>query len=622
MIDAICAIAEDTETDNRYGPISVNVQPPRQPDWAVTGITPIPAMPNARSWFSYTISLSNHGTQASPPVSVALYADRPPDPCGDQGWLSIGQAPALLPGASTVITVNSRLQEAGAHQITAIADFTCLYDEANETDNRYGPVTLNVAPPVMPDLVVESLTTTPAQPRADQPFTYTVGIRNTGTRTSSTDYVGVWDDTPPSCGSTDWVNTALIPPLAPGAATTVNVVSPSVGGEARTMPAWAFVNFNCDFERELTLGNNMLGPVDIAIQAPQRPDLTIGAIAVHPSTYYANQPISYTLTVSNTGVKASSTTGLRLYLDSMPDLCNDNDWFNAVLVPPIAAGGSADIVVTGRPIAVVGTHGVWGVIDATCTETEINETNNRYGPQEVAVWEPLKPDFGDRDSSPCRRPSLARMNGPLSHSSSATRAQSPAPPPWSASTGTASRPNVLRSIKVTSAPTSRPWPTGAAYTATLTTRFDSAGTHFVAAKVDYGCRIEEEQEWDNVNTYTLWVNPPLRPDLVVDSLEVEPNPPFAEEWATVRTTVRNQGNKRSGWTWGGFYHDRLPSGCPSTPADVGDEVFYIPPLEPGESATFTALHRFGEEGMVEIRAYLDYPCTLAESNEDNNESYL
>ena len=245
----------------------------------------------------------------------------------------------------------------------------------------------------MPDLVVESLTTTPAQPRADQTFTYTVGIRNTGTRTSSTDYVGVWDDTPPYCGSTDWVNTALVPPLAPGAATTVNMVSPPVGGEARTMPAWAFVNFNCDFERELTLGNNMLGPVDIAIQAPQRPDLTIGAIAVHPSTYYANQPISYTVTVSNTGVKASSTTGLRLYLDSMPDLCNDNDWFNAVLVPPIAAGGSADIVVTGRPIAVVGTHGVWGVIDATCTETEINETNNRYGPQEVAVWEPLKPDL-------------------------------------------------------------------------------------------------------------------------------------------------------------------------------------------------------------------------------------
>ena len=162
---------------------------------------------------------------------------------------------------------------------------------------------------------------------------------------------------------------------------------------------------------------------------------------------------------------------------------------------------------------------------------------------------------------------------------------------------------------------------GAAYTATLTTRFDSEGTHFVAAKVDYGCRIEEEQEWDNVNTYTLWVNPPLRPDLVVDSLEVEPNPPFAEEWATVRTTVRNQGDKRSGWTWGGFYHDRLPTGCPSTPADVGDEVFYIPPLEPGESATFTAPHRFGEEGLAEVWTYLDYPCTLAESNEDNNESY-
>ncbi len=621
VIDFPCNITEDTETDNRYGPISVNVQPPRQPDWAVTGITAIPALPNARSWFSYTISLNNHGTQASPPVSVALYADRPPDACGDQGWLSIGQAPALLPGASTVITVNSRLQEAGAHQITAIADFTCLYDEANETDNRYGPVTLNVAPPVMPDLVVESLGTIPAQPRADETFTYTVRIRNTGTAASNTDYVGIWDDTPPDCGSQDWVNTAQVPPLAVGQAVTVTAISPPVGGEAHTMPAWAFVNFNCDFERELTLSNNMLGPVDIAIQAPQRPDLAIDALAVHPSTYYANQPISYTVTVSNTGAKASSTTGLRLYLDSMPDFCNDNDWFNAVLVPPIAAGGSADIVVTGQPIAVVGDHGVWGVIDATCTETEINETNNRYGPQGVAVWEPLKPDLaiekitmspaGPGQDEWTTFSLIIRNQSTVASPSTVVGLYRDRVP--------AECPTVDQGDLGAYVP---PLAAGAAYTATLTTRFDSAGTHFVTAKVDYGCRIEEEQEWDNVHAYTLWVNPPLLPDLVVDSLEVEPNPPFAEEWATVRTTVRNQGAKRSGWTWGGVYHDRLPTGCPSTPADVGDEVFYIPPLEPGESATFTAPHRFGEEGIVEIWAYLDYPCTLAESNEDNNESYL
>ncbi|MEI5604501.1 hypothetical protein, partial [Streptomyces brasiliscabiei] len=74
VIDAICAIAEDPpDTNNLYGPVQVIVQPPRLPDWEVTGITPVPAEPKARSQFSYNVSIRNHGTAASPAVDVAIY---------------------------------------------------------------------------------------------------------------------------------------------------------------------------------------------------------------------------------------------------------------------------------------------------------------------------------------------------------------------------------------------------------------------------------------------------------------------------------------------------------------------------------------------------------------------
>ena len=109
-------------------------------------------------------------------------------------------------------------QTPGAYNAYAIVDTACRLwnQDPDPYNNRYGPLTLWAGPPLLPDLVVDSVTAYPTNPAAGDPVRYVVRVRNAGTAAGPVAQVGIYRNrTPGICGMPDLAG--QVAPLAIGA---------------------------------------------------------------------------------------------------------------------------------------------------------------------------------------------------------------------------------------------------------------------------------------------------------------------------------------------------------------------------------------------------------------------
>jgi hypothetical protein len=136
-------------------------------------------------------------------------------------------------------------------------------------NNRYGPLTVWAGPPRLPDLVVDSLTSYPANPAAGAAVHYVVRVRNAGTAASPVAQVGIYRNrTPGACGAPDL--TDHIPPLAIGASQDVLFDDTLAQGWWRIAAA---VDDACVVE-ETDEFNNSRGPIEFQVGAGPAPTPT------------------------------------------------------------------------------------------------------------------------------------------------------------------------------------------------------------------------------------------------------------------------------------------------------------------------------------------------------------
>ncbi len=227
------------------------------------------------------------------------------------------------------------------------------------------------------DLVIESVSTTPAQPAIGQPVAVTVTVKNQGNLAAGGFVVDFYKDrgAAPAPGLTGDIRCAIAA-LAPAAsAQCAGTVTYAAAG---TFNAWAQVD-TAQVVAESDEGNNVAGPRAITVAAPAGPDLIVVSVGNPPTSAAPGKAFAVTNTVKNQGATAAAQSTMRYYLslDATKD-AGDTLLTGTRTVPALAPGvqsaGTATVTIPlGTP---PGTYRLLACADDTQLVAETNEGNN------------------------------------------------------------------------------------------------------------------------------------------------------------------------------------------------------------------------------------------------------
>ncbi|MEU8159240.1 CARDB domain-containing protein [Micromonospora parva] len=210
-----------------------------------------------------------------------------------------------------------------------------------------------------PDLVVSSVTWSPASPSEVSPVTLSAVVQNTGSASAGATTVNF-----SLAGAV--VGSASVGALAAGASTTVSF---NAGTRPMGSYAVAAVVDPANTIVEQNNGNNSFTAASplVVTQAPG-PDLQVLSIASNPPNPAVGASVSFTVAVRNRGTAATGTT-------TVTRLVAGGTTLNATTAS-IAAGATATVAVSGSWTATSGGATLTATADATNVVTETNETNN------------------------------------------------------------------------------------------------------------------------------------------------------------------------------------------------------------------------------------------------------
>ena len=152
-----------------------------QPDLVVQDIALSPANPSIGDAVTITVTIKNQGTAAAGSSRIAYYIDDIFQASGDINQVN--------PGATAANTFTWTAQ-VGSHTIKAVADSDAQVAESDETNNTRTFIFTTLAP----DLIVQSISWSPANPSRGDNITFSVTIKNQGSSTSRSTRVNFYID--------------------------------------------------------------------------------------------------------------------------------------------------------------------------------------------------------------------------------------------------------------------------------------------------------------------------------------------------------------------------------------------------------------------------------------------
>lgn len=160
-----------------------------------------------------------------------------------------------------------------------------------------------------PDLIVQNITASPANPTTNQSVTFTVRIKNQGTaNVSSSFYVDFYIDDQPVANCSDFgTHWWTVTSLAAGATQDLIYTHSSGLSTSGAHSLYAFADTNC-YISESNENNNILGPVTISVQDPPTPTLTPTASPTLTQTPTRTPTRTPTHTPTATTTKTVTTT--------------------------------------------------------------------------------------------------------------------------------------------------------------------------------------------------------------------------------------------------------------------------------------------------------------------------
>jgi len=245
------------------------------PDVVVDSVSPSPASPAPGQAVSFSSVVRNAGAASTPAgvtIGVGYFVD------GQYRTWGAVTGP-LAPGASVTITTQGGLWTAtsGNHSLMALADDVNRFAEANENNNSR-TVSFSVASSGLPDVVVDSVSVSPAAPQAGQAVLFTSVVRNAGSApTPSGVAVGVGyfvDGQYKTWGS-------VVGPLAPGASVTITTQGGAWTATAGSHTATALVDDVNRFAESNENNNSRSTPFTV-LSSPPTPGADLYGMNIDP----------------------------------------------------------------------------------------------------------------------------------------------------------------------------------------------------------------------------------------------------------------------------------------------------------------------------------------------------
>ncbi len=325
-------VAETNETNNsRTVSIVANM-----PDLVIGSVTWSPPDLPVGQTATFTVKVSNIGTQSAPLTRLAYYVD------GKMaGYVDV---PPLAPGAAASESVTWPIAS-GEHTIKFVADATNLVQEIDEENND------KILTLPLPDLVVTSLSPSPAKPAIGETETLTVTLKNEGKSPTQAGVLsGRLDD--------GTAQTQPVGPIAPGASVNETFQWQATGG-THTFSVAADVT-NTTIESDET---NNFRSIQITSRAP---DLTVGDLGWTMKNPLVSNTVNLTANITNAGNAAAPAAKLVYRIDGGQPVTGN--------VPALAAGESYTFT-TSEDLAPQ-PHTFSVTVDPDNTIWESDETNN------------------------------------------------------------------------------------------------------------------------------------------------------------------------------------------------------------------------------------------------------
>ncbi len=352
-----------------------------QPDLIVTNISWSPPSPVAGNAVTFSATIKNQGTAATPSGvvhRVSFSVD------GTQVNWSDTDTNSLAAGASITLTANNGpsgsstwTATSGTHTILANVDDTNLIAESNESNNTL-TASLTVGSG-QPDLIVTAIAWSPPSPVTGNAVTFSATIKNQGTAATPSGVIhGV--EFRVDGVQTNWSDTSTAS-LAAGATRTVTANSGPSGSSTWTATAGAHTILATvdDVNRiaESNESNNTL-TASLTVGSGQ-PDLIVTGIAWSPPSPVTGNAVTFSATIKNQGT-AATPSGVVHRVSFSVDGTQVN--WSDTNTSSLAAGASITLTANNGPsgsstwTATSGTHTILANVDDTNLIAESNESNN------------------------------------------------------------------------------------------------------------------------------------------------------------------------------------------------------------------------------------------------------
>jgi hypothetical protein len=367
----------------------------------------------------YTLSLCGHDSygnrsvQITTSVTTPELAPPPPAPTSlsvqpispsqlTASWISgggsslgfkVAHAEGLVaPSCSSGVNVSSSTGRSftGLKANTVYTISVCSY---NDEDTLSSSVSASVATlPLPPDLVITSFTAATSSPGVNLPSNFFVTVKNQGQVTANNFNVSLYNylNSAPTPGTdTSGTPVVVVPVASLAGGQSITVTLTTYFGQTGTKKVWALADSSAVIS-ESNESNNAAGPLNVTAVIPKA-ELFISSLVPVTSPLAVSKPISFNITVKNTGLLSANNFRVSLYNNLSVAPTKSTTASKYTTISSLAAGTTTVVTLT-TSYGTVGSKKTWAYVDTGSAVAESNESNNIAGPLTVNIINP-KPDL-------------------------------------------------------------------------------------------------------------------------------------------------------------------------------------------------------------------------------------
>jgi subtilase family serine protease len=532
------------------------------PDLVIESLALSPDSPSIGDTLTFSVTIKNQGDLPAGESHLTCSID--------EANLATITVEPIDSGAATIKTFTWKAQ-AGPHVFRALIDSENNIAESIENNNDR---TLAFSA-LGPDLAIDAISWTPANPATGNMVTFTVKVVNQGDKRAGISHVDFFID-----GSSRGPRSIL--GIEPGAGADIIYMWIAVPGVHNVRATADILNQVVESDE----ANN----TSEATCATREPDLVISSISLSPESISENTEVTFTVNIKNQGGSQAGPSSLTFYID----------------------GGQQDSVLLGllNPGAVTSANFTWiagsqprtfkAFVDADNRIKESDETNNTgsvifptFFPDLIIqdiTWTPSTPILHDFVSFSV----IVKNQGKCASSATELKFVIDAANFFSA---------VIPEL-----------PAGASTTAIFNWMTQSY-SHSIKVSIDEANLIKESIESNNTMTKTV-ISIKLAPsaDLIVEKFTYSPAKPIIGESITFTLGVKNQGSGKATPSYAGIYID----------GKLMDET-YINELEAGATLTkdiIIPLQGLTFKDTYIAKVSLDDHNSVYETNDLNNQKEI